>query len=160
MKVLHKITTALHRGVSVFQAVLLGVLLCMVCYQVGARWVPFLPRALWTEEISRFLLVWVIFLGGAIGVRERSHFILEVLGEHRSRMVNAVWEWFIAVLEIVFCGIFFIRGLPYAAVLRWDVSDISQISMLWVGAAIPAFGGLSLLFLSEFALKKILKGAK
>jgi TRAP-type C4-dicarboxylate transport system permease small subunit len=115
---------------------------------------------LWTEEISRFLLVWVIFLGGAIGVRERSHFVLEILTPHTSPLVNQIWEAFVITLELVFCSIFLFRGFKYAAVLLYDVSDISQISMIWVGAAIPAFGGLSLLFLAELVLKKFVKGAK
>ena len=112
------------------------------------------------RSISRFLLVWVIFLGGAIGVRERSHFVLEILTPHSSPLVNQIWEAFVIALELVFCSIFFFRGFKYAAVLLYDVSDISQISMLWVGAAIPAFGGLSLLFLAELVLKKFVKGAK
>ena len=160
MKPLEKLVGALHKGVSIFQAVLMGILLVMVVYQVASRWIPLFPRAIWTEEISRFLLVWVIFLGGAIGVRERTHFVLEVLGEHKSRTVNIVWQSFILLMEIAFCAIFFFRGLPYAEVLRWDVSDISEISMLWVGAAIPAFGGLSLIFLAEIVIKKIRKGAR
>ncbi len=134
---------ALHRSVAVFQAILLGILLSLVIYQVAARWIPFVPRALWTEEISRFLLVWVIFLGGAIGVRERTHFVLEILTPHRSSLLNGIWEFSVLALELVFCGIFFFRGIRYAHVMRFDVSDVAQISMLWVGAAIPAFGGLA-----------------
>jgi TRAP-type C4-dicarboxylate transport system permease small subunit len=160
MKFFQKSISLLHTMVAILQAILLGILLCLVVYQVGARWLPFVPRALWTEEISRFLLVWVIFLGGAIGVRERSHFVLEVLTAHSSPIVNQIWEAFVISLEIAFCAIFCFRGFKYAAVLLYDISDVSQISMLWVGAAIPAFGGLSLLFLSELVLKKLVKGAK
>jgi TRAP-type transport system small permease protein len=160
MKLFQKSISVLHQTVAVLQAILLGLLLCLVVYQVGSRWLPFVPRALWTEEISRFLLVWVIFLGGAIGVRERSHFVLEILTAHASPLVNLIWEAFVISLEFAFCAIFLFRGFKYAAVLLYDISDISQISMLWVGAAIPAFGGLSLLFLTELVLAKIVKGAK
>ncbi|AOW12951.1 hypothetical protein LPB72_18420 [Hydrogenophaga crassostreae] len=160
MKLFEKTIDVLHKGVASIQAGLLGVLLALVVYQICARWISFIPRALWTEEISRFLLVWVIFLGAAIGVRERTHFILEILGDTRSRLVNQIWQAFIIALEVAFCAIFFFRGYSYAEVLRWDVSDIAQISMLWVGAAIPVFGGLSLLFLAELIYNKTLKGAR
>lgn len=160
MKFIEKTIDALHKGINIIQAGLLGVLLMLVVYQICARWVTFIPRALWTEEMSRFLLVWVIFLGAAIGVRERTHFVLEILGEHKSRIVNIVWQCFIIAMEIAFCAIFFFRGYSYAEVLLWDISDIAQISMLWVGAAIPVFGGLSLIFLAELVLKKTLKGAQ
>jgi TRAP-type transport system small permease protein len=160
MKLFEKTIDAIHKGVAFIQAGLLGLLLAMVVYQICARWISFIPRALWTEEVSRFLLVWVIFLGAAIGVRERSHFILEILGDTRFRLVNQVWQAFIIAMEVGFCAIFLFRGYSYAEVLRWDVSDIAQISMLWVGASIPIFGGLSLLFLAELIYNKTLKGAR
>lgn len=160
MKLFEKTLDVLHKGVVAIQAGLLGVLLAMVVYQICARWMPFIPRALWTEEISRFLLVWVIFLGGAIAVRERTHFVLEILGDHPSRLVNQIWQSFIIAMEVAFCAIFFFRGYFYAEVLRWDVSDIAQISMLWVGAAIPIFGGLSLLYLAELVLHKFFQEAR
>lgn len=159
MKLLEKTINGLHKGVVALQALLLGVLLGLVVYQILARWVDFIPRALWTEEISRFLLVWVIFLGAAIGVRERSHFVVEVLGASTSRIVNIIWQGFIVAMEVGFCAIFLIRGYPYAEVLRWDISDVAQISMLWVGASIPIFGALSLIFLAELIIKNPFKKA-
>ena len=160
MKLLEKAIDVLHKGVATLQAGLLGILLVLVVYQICARWVDFLPRALWTEEMSRFLLVWVIFLGAAIGVREGTHFVLELLGDSTSRTVNMIWKGFVLAMEVVFCSIFLFRGYTYAEVLRWDVSDIAQISMLWVGAAIPVFGALSLIFLAEIIVKKTLKGVR
>lgn len=160
MKLFEKTIDALHKGVAALQAGLLGLLLALVVYQICARWVSFIPRALWTEEMSRFILVWVIFLGAAIGVRERSHFILEILGDSKSKLLNHIWQAFIIAMEVAFCAIFLYRGYSYAEVLRWDVSDIAQISMLWVAASIPIFGALSLLFLAEIIFNKCLKGAR
>ncbi len=159
MKLIEKTIEALHKGLVALQAALLGLLLLIVIYQICARWITFIPPALWTEEIARFFLVWVIFLGAAIGVRERSHFVLEVLSESKSRIVNIVWQSFIIVMEIAFCSIFFFRGLSYAEVLRWDISDVAQISMLWIGASVPVFGGLSLIFLADLIFQKTFKKA-
>ena len=159
MKLLEKTINGLHKGVVTIQASLLGILLLMVVYQICARWIEVIPRALWTEEMSRFLLIWVIFLGAAIGVRERSHFVVEVLSESKSRLVNLIWQGFIVSMEVGFCAIFLIRGYPYAEVLRWDISDVAQISMLWVGASIPIFGALSLIFLAELIIKSSFKKA-
>jgi TRAP-type transport system small permease protein len=160
MKLFEKTIDVLHKSVAFIQASLLGVLLALVVYQICARWISFIPRALWTEEVSRFLLVWVIFLGAAIGVRERTHFVLEILSDTKYQLVNQIWQAFIIAMEVGFCAIFLFRGYSYAEVLRWDVSDISQISMLWVGASIPIFGALALLFLVELIYNKTLKGAR
>lgn len=160
MKLISAVLEGLHRVLVVLQALLLAVLLGMVCYQILSRWIAPLPRLLWTEEIARFLLVWVIFLGSAIAVKERSHFVLEILTDHRSSVVNAVWTHSLIVLELVFCSIFLYRGVKYAAVLMYDISDVAQISMLWVGAAIPAFGLFSTIFLIERLLMKFAKGVE
>lgn len=159
MKLLEKSINGLHKGVVAIQASLLGLLLLMVVYQIFARWIEFIPRALWTEEMSRFLLIWVIFLGAAIGVRERTHFIVEVLGDSKSRVVNLIWQGFIVSMEVGFCAIFLFRGYTYAEVLLWDISDVAQISMLWVAASIPIFGALSLLYLAELIIKNPFKKA-
>lgn len=157
MKLLEKTIDGLHKGIVALQSGLLGLLLLMVVYQICARWIEFIPRALWTEEISRFLLIWIIFLGAAIGVRERTHFIVEVLSDSKSRLLNLIWQGFIVSMEVGFCAIFLIRGYPYAEVLLWDASDVSRISMLWVGASIPVFGGLSLIYLAELIVKNPFK---
>ena len=159
MKLLEKTINGLHKGVVAIQATLLGVLLVMVVYQILARWISFIPRALWTEEMSRFLLIWVIFLGAAIGVRERSHFVVEVLGESKSRTLNTIWQAFIVSMEVGFCAIFLFRGYSYAEVLLYDISDVAQISMLWVGASIPVFGALAMIFLADYILKNPFKKA-
>ena len=62
-------------------------------------------------------------------------------------------------MEIAFCAIFLLRGYSYAEVLRYDISDVAQISMLWVGASIPVFGALSLIFLVEYLMKNPFKKA-
>jgi TRAP-type C4-dicarboxylate transport system permease small subunit len=160
MKLLSKILGLLHKFLVTFQAVLLGVLLLMVSYQIISRWVFFLPRILWTEEISRFLLVWVIFLGAGIGIKENTHFVLDLLSYSKSKVFNLAWDLFVLALNLSFTFIFLIRGYKYAAVLLWDTSDIAQISMLWVGISIPIFGALGTVFFLEILAKRIAKGVK
>lgn len=160
MKLLSKILGMAHKFLVTFQAVLLGALLLVVSYQIISRWVPFLPRILWTEEISRFLLVWVIFLGAAIGVKEETHFVLDMVSSTKSKALALAWDLFILGLNLSFTLIFLVRGYKYAAVLLYDVSDIAQISMLWVGISIPIFGALGTVFYLEQLAKRIAKGVK
>ncbi|QEN09656.1 TRAP transporter small permease [Oceanispirochaeta crateris] len=148
-----KIANTLYRSLLIIQTSFLGFLLILVTLQIISRLIPALPYMLWTEEISRFLLVWVIFLGAAIGVKENSHFTVSLLPEPKSKLGATIWELSIAGLTIIFAAIFTYRGYKYAKVMFWDISDIAQISMIWVGSAIPVFGILSLIFLFETVIK-------
>ncbi|MDA3808730.1 MAG: TRAP transporter small permease subunit [Spirochaetaceae bacterium] len=152
-----KIMKELYRGLVVLQTFLLGTLLAIVSVQIIIRILPFLPNILWTEEIARFLLVWVIFLGAAIGVKEGTHFTVSILPEAKSKLVSWIWELAILIAMTSLSAIFTYRGIKYAKVMIWDISNIAQISMIWVGAAIPAFGILSLLFIVEMFVKQFKK---
>jgi TRAP-type C4-dicarboxylate transport system permease small subunit len=53
-------------------ALALGSVSIIVCAQVVMRYFfNFTPE--WSEELSRYLIVWTIFIGAAIGVRENIH---------------------------------------------------------------------------------------
>lgn len=158
MKNYTKFTNGLHKGLVFIQAILLVALLVMVTIQVATRLMPFLPHVLWTEEIARFLLVWIVFLGGSIGVKEASHFTVSLLPEAKSKAIELFWETGVQLLMMVLVVIFTYRGFKYAKVMVWDISDIAQVSMVWVGAAIPAFGILSLLFLINNIISNFTKG--
>ena len=139
----------LHKALIIIQSILLGSLLIIVTLQIFNRILPIFGNLLWTEEISRFLLIWVIFLGAAIGVREGTHFTVSILSDAKSAVLTKIWDIGIILLMLVFAIVFTFRGIKYAKVLLWDISDIAQISMLWVGIAIPIFGILSLIFLID-----------
>ena len=53
-------------------ALLLGVLLAAMCWQVLTRYAFGAPSD-WTEEASRYLYVYVVFLGTSAGISSRSH---------------------------------------------------------------------------------------
>lgn len=147
----------IYKGLVYTQTFLMAMLLLVVSVQVVSRFVPFLPRFLWTEEIARFLLIWVIFLGASIGVREGTHFTVSLLQNTKSKLLNRIWDISVLLLMTAMSAIFAIRGFNYAKVMIWDISDIAQISMIWVGAAIPVFGVLSTLFIIEMFINEFKK---
>ncbi|MGL1893595.1 MAG: TRAP transporter small permease [Spirochaetaceae bacterium] len=152
-----RILNGLYRGLVVLQTVLLTSLLVMVTIQIVTRLLPFLPYVLWTEEIARFLLVWVIFLGASIGVKEGTHFTVSLLPEPKTKIGNLIWDMGVNIAMFILVTIFIYRGYKYAKVMFYDISDVAQVSMIWVSAAIPVFGVLSLLFLIEAIILRVSK---
>ena len=49
----------LERFLAVVMTGLFALLICPVVLQILARYVSFIPRYIWTEEIARFCFIWV-----------------------------------------------------------------------------------------------------
>ena len=58
----------------------------------------------WTEEIARFLLITVTFLGAVLAVRRESHIAVELAFRWLSRPVRQALQFFIDIVGIVFYG--------------------------------------------------------
>lgn len=71
MKVLKNILDWL--GISIFLA-----LLCVVVLQIIARSVLTISIP-WTEELSRFLFIWLTYIGAAIAARKGSNIVIDML---------------------------------------------------------------------------------
>lgn len=74
-------------GNAAFFALFIAVFL-----QVFFRYVIPFPLV-WTEELARYLCVWITFLGAAIGFREKGHIVVEILLNRlspRSRLVHGI----------------------------------------------------------------------
>lgn len=73
LKVLRAIKRA--RFVEYIIAILAAILSVVVLLQVVFRYALNNPLH-WTEEMARFLLIWIVLLGAAIGIKRKSHFPL------------------------------------------------------------------------------------
>src|SRR3954467_3461762 len=82
-----------------------AILVVPVSLQIIARYTQLIPSYIWTEELSRFLFIWMIMLGAMIGIKEGTHFEVDVWPE-LSRRGNAA-------LKIVshFFGVIFPLGV-------------------------------------------------
>ncbi len=79
-------------------------LACVVFLQFFTRYV--LNNSLgWTEEIARFLLIAVTFLGAIMAVRRESHIAVELAFRWLSRPVRHFLQLAIDVISIVFFGL-------------------------------------------------------
>ena len=84
---------------------LIGVFLRYVMVEV-TDWLDMDPiRFTWVEEVGEMMLAWLTLIGAAIGVRERSHFALNVLMHRLSprtqTMVSHVHHVLIALLGAI-----------------------------------------------------------
>ncbi|MBK1699113.1 TRAP transporter small permease [Rhodovibrio salinarum] len=58
----------------------------------------------WTEEMARYLLIAVGFLGGAMAVRRNSHIMMEFLYRYMSEPMGRLLAVFVDVVRLIFFG--------------------------------------------------------
>ncbi|MBI2000495.1 MAG: TRAP transporter small permease [candidate division NC10 bacterium] len=108
----------------------------------------------WPEEVSRFLLIWVSLLAAAIAVRERKHFVVDVVGSlWGGPRLAARLD---AVIRLV-CFLFLLGvvgyGLQLSIVFHPQRSPALGLPMSVVYAAVPVSGALMLGYLARDAVR-------
>lgn len=137
---------------EVLLAVMLTVLSVLVFAQVFLRY--FYGAALFfADELSRYLLVWLGFLGASLGVRAGAHIGVEFLWRALSPRARRAVALLVAALIFAFLAVITVAG---AALLPNQLSQLSPglgISMFWPYLAIPVGGILMLLQLIDLTLR-------
>ncbi len=95
-----------------------------VLWQVATRFLLRNPSS-FTEEIARYLLVWVGILGGAYAVGKRIHLAIDLLPSKLEGRRKAALELFIEVCTFVFAALVLVVG---GSGLVWLTLDLGQAS--------------------------------
>lgn len=149
-----------HRLLMVLMIAAVGILLIPITLQIISRYTALIPSYIWTEELSRFLFIWMVMLGAMIGVRERTHFVVDVwpeLGVRAGALLRIVSNVFVLIFALVFVwwGWAFLR-------FGWDqTSELAELPMGFIFIAWPITGLTWLLFLGEAFINdvRVVKGA-
>src|SRR3954465_752139 len=117
-----------HRLLKFLMAVAVGLLLFPVTLQIVSRYTELVPSYIWTEELSRFLFIWMVMLGAMIGVREGTHFDVDVwptLGPRQAAMLRIVSNTFVLIFALVFAW----WGIKFVA-FGWNQdSELAELPM-------------------------------
>lgn len=97
----------------------------------------------WAEEVARYLMVWLTFLGAGPVLRYGGHIAVENLQDALPPRAAVALRALIASMLFAFFGFMVWFGLLYVERAQYQMTPTTQISMSWVYAAIPV-GGLLL----------------
>ena len=95
----------------------------------------------WSEELTRYMFIWVVFLGAAIGVRERTHIAVDLFAGRLGLRGDAALSWIERLATLAFAGFVAIPGWTFVIVGMGNRSAAMEIPMGFVYAA-PVVGGL------------------
>lgn len=57
----------------------------------------------WSEEIARYLIVWFVFIGSSIAVREKAHATMDALVTYLPQTGKRIFSLLANLVSIVFC---------------------------------------------------------
>ena len=118
-------------------AVLLGGLSLLMFVQVVMRYV-FNSSIVWSEEVPRIMLIWLVFVGLATTMKGK-HLIIDVVRERRwISVVSIVIKWAMLIFFVYY-------GTVLATKVSGQTMPITKISRSWQYAAAPVGAALALI---------------
>ncbi len=101
----------------------------IACWQVVSRYILGVPSTL-TEEMLRFLPVWVSMLGMAFVAGQKQHISLTLLLDKVSPTIRGWWDIILQVIFIAFSiWVLIIGGLKISAISMLQISPALGIPM-------------------------------
>lgn len=150
-KILGKVRTVLYW----FSCAAMMIMLVTIFAQVITRYC-FGYTAEWSEELARFLFVYVVFLGSALIMGESGHLAVEFLP---SRFAGKPFGKALKVLALVsgylFVAILFTQGAKMTSVMTFQEAPGLEISMSFIYVVIPISSVLMALYLIRDTIKLV-----
>ncbi|MEI6898038.1 MAG: TRAP transporter small permease [Psychromonas sp.] len=154
---MNKLITIMNKVLSLFCISLSSVLVLCVVWQVFSRYVLNVPST-FTDEIARFLFIWVGLMGAAYTLGQKRHLAIDLLAmklEHDA-IKHKRLKLLINLISMVFASVIMVYGggkLMLKTLATGQISPSLGMEMGLVYAAIPLCG----LFMMAYLLRDILE---
>lgn len=105
---------------------------------------------IWTEELMRYLFVWLSFITASIAVREHKHISVDFLTTYLPAKVNLAFYFISRIAMLAYIGFMIPAGVRTCIATATNHSTILPITWNYVYAALPV--GMILIFLSMISV--------
>ena len=124
--------------------ILLVAIVVITFVQVLSRYVLQTSLA-WTEELARYLFIWLAALGAAYAFKVRSHFLIRFVVDKFSQKVQYVIGTFVTGLLIVFLAVFVWQAVLYTGSVVGQTAPGTGLSKA-VPVSSAVVGGLLMMY--------------
>ena len=132
-------------------AIASGVVVVAVTIQVVARYV-LAASTPWSEEISIYAFIWAVMLGAAMGVRDHSHMVADIMPEHMGPLLDKIIPSLTHAVHAILLPVFMWWGYEYALTGFIQMSDTMGFPMFYMYVSLPIAAFVMTLFLIERVL--------
>jgi len=154
MHLYRRITALYSRLLSMLLVISVGILIIPVSLQIFSRYTALIPSYIWTEEMARFLFVWMIMIGAMVGIRESTHFEVDVWPQLSPRG-NAMLKVVTSVFVLGFALVFIWWGWQFTRFAFNRISELAELPLWMIHIAWPLTGVTWVLFQGEQLVEAI-----
>lgn len=154
LKILARVSSAYARLLSMLLVASVAIIIVPVSLQIFSRYTSLIPSYIWTEEMARFLFVWMIMIGAMVGIRESTHFevdIWPVLSPRSSALLRIISS--VAVLAFAF--VFIWGGWQFTSFAWNRNSELAELPLWLIHIAWPVAGLTWVLFQGEHMARAV-----
>lgn len=134
----------LNKVMGYLLTLLLAVMTAIIFWQVFSRFVVGSSLS-WSEELSRFLMIFMILIGSSIALRNNELIAIEIILEKVENLSKKIVVITIHIISIVFFIILIKYGYSMAQSFSNQMAPGLGISMKYIYLALPLGGVLLLL---------------
>jgi TRAP-type transport system small permease protein len=145
VKSLNRLVDGIVAAVRWVCIVLAAALFAIVIAAVIARYV-FGTAVSWTEEVPRYLLIWISFLAAAVCVLRREHVAFDLVFYRVPPGPRRVLAIFLSLLIAIFGWIMFRYGIVFVQDFGPDLMETIPYTNYWYYVAMPISGFLVMIF--------------
>jgi len=130
----------LEMALSVILVSIVGVTFVQILF----RYIFHLSLA-WSEEIARYLFLWLASLACAYAFKTRSHFALRFLVDHLGRKIQGWIDILVVFIVSAFLLLFIWKALEFSIGMAQQIAPSTKISMAipysssWVGGILMLY---------------------
>jgi TRAP-type C4-dicarboxylate transport system permease small subunit len=135
-------------------ALLMLGLLIVVFGQVALRYLTYQPLA-WTEEMGRYVFIWLSMLGAAVGGRRAAHFAVDFVPNCLPQRASRALRAGIRLTEACFYGLLAWGGFQIVRVAHMQESASIGIPMSLPYAALPIAAALLFVYCLRQAMAEM-----
>jgi len=109
----------------------------------------------WSEEIPRYLLVWITYLGAALAIKFKEHISLDVFFNLMPLKARQVGHLILNGLIAIVAVIMVVYGIGLLNHFGDDKMESIALTNFWLYLVMPISGTLMLLYLAQDTWKRI-----
>ncbi|WP_340162745.1 TRAP transporter small permease [Vreelandella sp. F11] len=138
----HPLVTLLQRTERFLDALLQPVVFAGMAALIGVITLQIVSRVLftavgWTEEVARFLLVWITFLAGTLAFQRGRHIAVTFVVDALPGRLRQIARIAALLIVLAFMIALIVIGYRYMQVQSFQKSASLRLSMTYVYAVMP-----------------------
>jgi len=140
-----KIINLINNVIKTLIGLSLGFMFVILFLEIISRYF-LMFQIMWSEEIARYLFIWIVFLGSAYAFKENLHLYIDIF----INKIPLPYRNYINIVHYILILIFLILlvyyGIEYSKIFWYDpISTVRFIHLGWIYSIMPLSGVLMIL---------------